>query len=227
MLKRDKNGFLEILRNNNFEASSFKRYEKDVDGGKGFIIQLKNSPLFFLARTRAEDYHDHDSRYVKFAPDFPKSDYLPRENWCGIDKIYDYFNDWLNNHVKLYLEELEVSDLWEQLEGNNLFNSDPLSNRSSINFTKPEKERITASIDHFRKLIEVEYSPTEEQLEIINDRLGYLTESLDRLNKVDWQGIAISTVMSISIALSLDTENGKNLFTLFKQAFTAALEYLK
>ncbi len=228
MLKRDKNTFIEIIKSKGLELSSFKRYEKDnVDGNPAFIIQLENSPLYFMARTRNEDYHEHDSRFIKFGPNFPKSDYVPSQNWDSIEKVYEIFEYWLDSHVKTYLEEIDIPDLWEQLEGKTLFSTDPLSNRTSDSFTKPEKERICASLEHFKKLAVMEYNPSDEQLEIIQDRISYLADSLDRLNKVDWQGIAISTVISISIALSLDTEKGRHLFTLFKQAFTAALEFLK
>ena len=228
MLKRDKNGFLDIIKSNDLEPSLFKRYEKDdVDGDPGFIIQLENSPLFFLARTNSDDYHKHDSRFIEFAPKYPKSEYLPDSSWDNIEGVYEWFDFWLRKHVKTYIEEIDIPDLWEQLEGNYLFDADPLRSRNTIAFSKPEKEKIRASLEHFSKLISVEYNPTEDQLEIIQDRLKYLSDSLDRLNKVDWQGIAISSVISISIALSLDTEQGKNLFDLFKQAFTAALELLK
>lgn len=126
-----------------------------------------------------------------------------------------------------YLEEIDIPDLWEQLDGQVLFTSDPLSRRSSESFTKPEKERIRTSLENFKKLVATEYNPSEEQLEIIEDRLSYLASGLDRLNKVDWQGITVSTLISISIALSLDTEKGKYLFQLFKQAFAALLETIK
>lgn len=225
MLKRDKNGFLDIIRRNDLSHSSFKRYEKDdVDGYPGFIIQLENSPLFFLARTSRDDFHEHDCRYIKFGPEFPKSDYEPKNNWGTIDVVYEEFEYWLKNHVIAYLEEIDIEDLWDQLEGQSLFSPDPLSSRSSDSFSKPEKERIRSSINQFRKLIETQYQPHTTQLEAIEDRLEYLVDSLDRLNKVDWQGVAISTVISISIALNLDTQDGKNLFDLFRQAFTALLE---
>jgi len=117
--------------------------------------------------------------------------------------------------VKTYIEEIEILDLWAQLEGQSLLSVDPLRNRKNSDFDKAEKEHIRASLKQFMKLVEVEYKPTQDQLAVIEDRLNYLGESLDRLNRVDWHGIAISTVISISIALSLDTERGKNsIFTL-------------
>lgn len=228
MLKRDKNKFLEAIKENGLEPSSFKHYEKDdVEGEPAFIVQLKNSPLFFMSRTDSSNYLNHDSRYIEFSPKFTKSDYYPYSGWDNIDGVLDVFNSWLEYHVKIYLLELEETDLWAQLEGKVLFGSDPMSNRTSGQFSKPEKQRIQESLANFKKLIEVEYAPTNEQLDVVQDRLDYLANSLDRLNKTDWQGVAVSTIISISIALSLDTEKGKGLFSLFKQSFAAMLEYMK
>jgi len=56
-------------------------------------------------------------------------------------------------------------------------------------------------------------------MESIDDRLDYLTQAVDRLNKFDWKSLLISTIISISVALSFDTEKGKQLFNLFKQVF--------
>jgi hypothetical protein len=220
MLKRDKNGFVQIIEEFGFSSSQFKRFEKDVESHPGFILQFVNSPLFFLARTQNNNYHEHDCRYVEFAPHFPKSEYWPLENWCDISDVYDVFKDWLKNHVSLYLEEIDVPDLWDQLGGRGIFNGDPLVDRNNEKFNKNEKQQVIAAIEHFKKLLTSEHAPSEDQLEVISDRLDYLTEAIDRLDKVDWQGVAVSTIMSISIALSLDTEKGRSLFDLFKDAFT-------
>ena len=54
---------------------------------------------------------------------------------------------------------------------------------------------------------------------IISQKLDYLTEAIDRLNKFDWRAVAFSTIMTISATLSLDTEKGSLLIELFKQIF--------
>ncbi|CDU03077.1 hypothetical protein L4C37_21900 [Vibrio kagoshimensis] len=226
MLKKHKNGFIGIIEHSGFQVNQFRTVEKEVDGYPGFILQFVNSPLAFLARTSVENYFEHDYRYVQFAPSYPKSEYVPSNSWCAIEDVYEGFKGWLSDHVDHYLEEIDIPDLWSQIERHNLFIGDPLVNRSNKGFDKAEKERVVLAIEHFKKLLELEYKPTAEQLETINDRLGYLVESVDRLNKVDWQGVAISTLMSISIALSLDTQKGRDLFNLFKTAFTSAIEFI-
>lgn len=228
MLKCDKNGFIELIKENGHDPLSFKRYEKDdVEGFPAFIIQLKNSPLFFMVRTNNSSFHEHDARYIEFAPGFPKSDYFPGHDWTSMTEVYGWFENWLEFHVNSYIREIDALDLWEQLEGSVLFDSDPIRSRNTDSFSKPEKERIIGALDRFVGLIDAEFDPSDHQREIIEDRLNYLKDGMDRLNKVDWQAIAVSTVISISIALSLDTDNGKKLFDLFKQAFSVALDLLR
>jgi hypothetical protein len=70
-----------------------------------------------------------------------------------------------------------------------------------------------------RLLIVGRFSPAVPEMESIDDRLDYLTQAVDRLNKFDWKSLLISTIISISVALSFDTEKGKQLFNLFKQVF--------
>jgi hypothetical protein len=76
-------------------------------------------------------------------------------------------------------------------------------------------------------MIAEEFNPTQEQLQFINERLDYLAKAVDRLNRFDWTGLAISIVVSIAVNLSVDTEGGRVLFTLFKAAFQATTKLLK
>ncbi|MEX2488127.1 MAG: hypothetical protein WD356_01210 [Pseudomonadales bacterium] len=225
MIKKDKNGFLDVIRSRGLDPTQFKRHEKEVDGYRAFIVQLVNSPLFFMARTTNDDFREHDVRYINFGPGYTKSDYLPEFGWADIDYVYAVFSEWLERHVEPFIEENEETDLWEQIESDHLLTGDPLSNRDQRTFSKPEKEKVRIALQQFEALIVAEFSPSPTQLESIQDRLEYLSEGVDRLNRVDWQGIAITTVISISIALNLDTDQGKTLFGLFKRAFSAGVEY--
>ena len=100
----------------------------------------------------------------------------------------------------------------------------PLSSLSTIqkedllHFTDTEKKQIKSGLDEYKRLIIVNYIPTPEQLELINERLKYLSDSVERLNRFDWKALAASTVVSIGITLTLNTETGKQLFNLFMQA---------
>ncbi len=71
------------------------------------------------------------------------------------------------------------------------------------------------------------FTPGEEELQVINERLDYLTRAVDRLNRFDWRGVAISTVLSIGTALTLDTEKGRILWGLFQQAMATVVHLLR
>lgn len=106
MLRRYKNGFIDVIQKHGFSPSSF-RVEKTVDGNPAFILQLRNTPRSFMARTSSEDFHSLDMRFVRFAPDYPTTDYYPDTNWTNIEDIYERFGLWLDNDVALYLEEVD------------------------------------------------------------------------------------------------------------------------
>lgn len=177
-----------------------------------------------MARTSSEDFHSLDMRFVRFAPDYPTTDYYPDMNWTNIEDIYTRFGGWLDTDVTLYLEEIDAPDLWEQIETGHLFEDDPLFDQKKASFGKVEKERIRRALEHFRESVEEQFSPNEQQDQAIRDRLEYLSEALDRLNKTDWQGVAISALISISVALSLDTDQGKRLFDLFKSTLASVAQ---
>jgi hypothetical protein len=70
-----------------------------------------------------------------------------------------------------------------------------------------------------RLLIIDRFAPSTAEMESIDARLNYLTQAIERLNRFDWKSLLISSIMSISVALSFDTEKGRQLYKLFKQVF--------
>ena len=70
------------------------------------------------------------------------------------------------------------------------------------------------------------FKPDEEQSKLIAEKLNYLSNAVDRLNRFDWNGLALSIVISISINLAVDTDGGRLLYKLFEQAFNEAIKLL-
>ncbi len=75
------------------------------------------------------------------------------------------------------------------------------------------------AINDLKLLIHQQFGTTEVEQEAVVARLDYLVEASKRLNKYDWKSLAINTIISITITLSLDTEKGRQLFELFKRVF--------
>jgi hypothetical protein len=72
-----------------------------------------------------------------------------------------------------------------------------------------------------------QFNPSPEQEEFIEERLEYLSEAVDKLNRFDWKGVALSTLLSIGANLCVDKESGRILFGLFQQAFQSVTHLLK
>ena len=91
-------------------------------------------------------------------------------------------------------------------------------NRKAFNID--ERKQIIMSINDLKLLINNSLNTSTEEQSLVNERLDYLIEASDRLNKFDWKSLAISTLISISITLSLDTQKEQLLFELFKKVFS-------
>ena len=170
MLKKDKNAFLDVIKENDIDPSLFRNYEKEVDGHPAFILRLENTPLFFMARTASYDYHDHDCRYIKYAPTYPKSNYFPDEpftDWGNIEMVLYHFNTWLKEHVKIYLEEIETPDLWNQFQESSITQIDFESPNAHLPFSKTEKQRIRSELEQFKKELIAEYHPSKEEINAV------------------------------------------------------------
>ncbi len=83
------------------------------------------------------------------------------------------------------------------------------------------------AIEELKLLIHKNLETTVEEQQVVNNQLDYLIEAMNRLNKFDWKSIAISSIMSISVALTLDTNKGQLLFDLFKKVFSIIPMLLK
>lgn len=126
--------------------------------------------------------------------------------------------------MKTYLEDRDVPDLWSQIETLAFSSVSPImSTRDTSMFSESEKVQARIAVQTFQQSIIENFNPPQEQLEYITDQLKYLADAVDRLNKFDWRGLALSIVVGIAINLTVDTEGGRLLFKLFEQAFQSAL----
>ena len=229
MLKKYKNGFVDIVRKAGLSPTDFNAKDAEIDGLSTFVIAYRDSPLKFIVLKDTDDRHRFDWAYTVFEPDFPQvPSYLDAEQRLTIQDIYSIFKRWLAEHVVDYIDDCGTHDLWAQVQkAEALVNGHKISGDELTDFSEEEKARLRQSINEFRQLVIANFSPSVAEIEIINDRLDYLNKALDRLNRFDWRGIALSSLISITVALSLDTQKGRLLYELFKQVFATALRYLQ
>jgi hypothetical protein len=148
---------------------------------------------------------------------------IPYSGFMPFSAALQHFNEWLKSQVQRSIQESSVPDLWSQLQQTDQF----ANSADDTYFSFEEKEQLKLSVEEFKLLIVKTFTPSTDEMKVVNERLDYLKDAIDRLNRFDWQSVAMSTLVSISIALSLDTEKGRILFGLFQQAFNAIVNLLK
>jgi len=225
MLKQHKNALLDVITEAGYNPKLFQAEDEklpiktsfDTDVSDVVSIKIKDSPLKFSINTSSDDFYVFKVKYTLFTPRYPE---MPWSSPMDINELLKEFRFWLEVYVGKFIQEQELPDLWAQLETYKSFaNESDITEESTSDFSEEEKENLRNSIKTFESLVEENFNPNNEQTEFINEQLDYLSNALERLNRFDWRGVAISTLLSIAVNLSVDTEKGRLLFGLFQQAF--------
>jgi len=225
MLKKYRNQLIPLIKASGLDPATFKSRDEEIKSYQWFTIQYQDSPLWFRFSATDDSHHHIGYLCTNFNPTFSETAGEIRASEEDEDAFHP-FTFWLYD-VKEYITERTTPDMWKQLEQQrSLLPSRELGKDDTAPFSEDEKAQLRLSIDEFRLLIEKTFKPTEQEFTLINRRLDYLVERLDKLPRVDWWSLALSTVTSISIALTLDTEKGSILVDLFKQVFSRILQFI-
>ena len=230
MLKKYKNGFIDIIKEYGLDPGVFIGEEvRHANLDSVFIIRVAGTELTFETRNLPDDPHGFDCRHNRSAlihDSETESSYTTGTRPISI--IYGYFKKWLTNYALPYINDLSEPDLWSQIGGNppspgHLMIGDDETRQ----FSTGEKQQMKLSMEEFRALLVNRFGPSADALSAIDDRLSYLADAAERLNRFDWRGVALSSLISISGALCLDAQEGKELFEMFKHVFEKVTLQLK
>ncbi len=214
ILKKYKNQLFQFLKDHPIGFNNFELIESE----NALKLEYKNTPFFFVINGDV----DFDLFYcscISFQNGYPHID-LSRGNSEPFSDIIGQLKYWINNDLAAYNEEREAIDLWEEYnKGETLLDIEQIDFGDKTNFSIDEQKQIALSINELKSLIQANFAINSAQLALVNARLDYLIESSQRLNRFDWKSIAVNTIISISVAMSFDTQQGTQLFELFKQVF--------
>ena len=220
MLKKYKNQLFTTIQNlgidfNNFKISATNSTENDLERT---TLTFIDTPFDFVIRTNRDSFDLFDYQATEFRPGYPISSLSP--GYIPFSKILEHFTTWLNKDLRDYLDENASIDLWtEYTEGNKLLNIDQIDFNDKAQFSYDERKQISFAVEDLKFLIISQFQLKGVETKLIHQRLDYLTEAAERMNKFDWKSLVISTIIGIATTLSLDTEQGKDLFLLFKRVF--------
>jgi len=225
MLKSTKNSIFNLIKNAGLDPDNFGLIETETSSHPTYEIGYKNTSFKFILRNLASNFDEYDYRFSTFSPGYKLSQVNP--NWESVSKAMTVFDNWLKNHLKRFIAEETEIDLWEEFKkGNKTLNINSINFDEQSKFSNDEKRQTILAINELKLLISKKFETSVDEQKLVEYRLDYLIEATERLNKFDWKSLAISTLMSISIALSLDTEKGYQLFELFKKVFNVIPQLL-
>ncbi len=234
MLKIYKNQLLELIEEAGLDPSLFKSSDEPTGHDSRFLresrfeIEFNDTGHRCYIAVNPKNHHSFRINFTRYNPGFPWS-YVEQPQRpiynSDIKEVKHRFAEWLEE-VKLYVEESLTPDLWVRLESEKrLLDPTRLLEIDTSPFEEDEKAQVRLVVGEFRLQLISTFSPSQDQLKLINERLDYLVESTERLNHFDWKSLALNTLIAMTVTLSLDTEKGKLLFELFKKAF-AGIVYL-
>jgi hypothetical protein len=229
MLRRYRNALFEGVAKAGLSNDDFSGTESVVNGRAVFVVQYRDTALRFFVRGASNSPDIFEHSYTRFAPGYPtppQTEYAPKSGWATFASVLEEFSRWLARDGRNAAEEELLPDLWARASSG-VMSQGAFAGHETTDFSPEERKQIKLAVETFRHLLIAAFKPTRQQLDLVDGQLSYLKDAVDRLNRFDWRGVAISTLLSISIALSFDTERGRQLYGLFQQAFSAIQHALK
>jgi len=218
MRRTFKNELFQFLSQTKFGIDQFRFLENSSSqpGLSSVSIRYKETPLEFFIKELSGYNDKFTTSYYKYAQGFPLTTHGP--NAESFQEVLQRIKNWLDGDVSSYIDDENTPDLWD--EYNSYRKAVDLTNFDVIEtekFSKEESRQIALALGQMKQIIRLEYKTTEEQQFLVEEKLDYLIEAVDRLNKFDWKSTLFSTFLSILINLTVDTAKGAILFETLKQ----------
>ena len=198
MLNEHKNGLLDVLKREGFDPELFVAEEYGIVRFlSGFKLTFADTPLWFSAENPKDSYELFTCFWTAFSPGFTQRS---SRELLALPEMYEFFVVWLNSHVRKYLDSLLVPNLWEQIETQKKLLSFDAVDQDTGFYSDDEKAALRSSLNTAKLFITERFSPSEDQVEMINERFDYLAQSLDRLSKRDWKPLLLSYAKNGSVS---------------------------
>lgn len=228
MLRRHTNALLQEILRSGLDPALFDAVENyDAHDHPGFDVRLRDSPLTFTIRNPEGRFEDFDYQFTEFGAGYPWTDIRPESGYVTFDQVLAVFREWVDTDIRDHLEDVALPDLWSQVNHARTMLGQVAGISSEELFSEDEKAQTRIAIQQFKLLVFKTFDPSPGEQAVVDQQLDHLANAVDRLGKFDWQGIALNTLISIGVTLSLDTEKGRILFGLFQQSLSYALHLLK
>lgn len=129
-----------------------------------------------------------------------------------------YFKEWLQNLKR----ELGLEDKWESLALVLANSKASFTDSTDEKFSAQEYDRLASRLDNAVKRLP-EAGLEEEEIEVIRLKFEHLKKMGKNLDKSDWHGLFIGTLVSTLNQLGVSPETAQEVWELLKQIFNNLL----
>lgn len=218
LLKSQKNDLLRIISSNGLEPYNFiwtERYVSYVDSSKKVIsLDYKDTEYYFTFDLDSGRY------YCFFSPGYKIiEDYIFNTIW---DSVVEVFVEWIG----FLKDEISQPDLWDEIRKYNFYTEFNEITDGNEPFNVVQAKQIQNGIEAIRSYLIEQVQSDQENVRIINEKMDYLVNSIDRMGKVDWKNIFVGAMVNLSITLALDPEQAKTIISIFKTVIDGAIKLL-
>ena len=211
LLTSQKDTLFESVESSGLSPSQFEFQETPslLSSGKmATRLIFKNSEYYFSFETHPNSLTAH------YAICCPGNIAHTEHHNSGLWHVQlNFVNQWLNNLIR----EINSPNKWDRLnkeiEGIG-FNFENSEDKFTVSEYEDLKQRILILQTGISSI-----GLLPEQVSAINAKLDHLTDLAKVMNKFDWKGLLVGTIITIVIQLNVNSQNAQALWTLIKQIF--------
>ena len=220
ILKKYKNKIYQVVKDSNIDLKIIKKEEATDDYRDYFSLSYDDS-MKFSVRNTLDSFFKFEFKYTKFEKNYPETEWLPKGYYAGIELVLEELNNWINTELKDYASEFEELDYWDKAEDNlEYLDYEYIDFEDQKEFTLEEKEQVKVGLNEVQLTINSKLKLDEHQKQLVERRIKYLEEAIERNNKTDWKSIAISTFLGLIMNLGVDTNTGKLIWQIVQSIFS-------
>lgn len=208
--KKHTNELLKVLLAEGQDVNRFGLKELVTNYPGGIVeIRYNDSPMYFrIYPANADDFYFYKIVYSTFSPTY--SEKYDNSRQLTLDEVKDDLAHWLKSEIAKYIDNECDIDYWKIIR-ENPFTIESIDFSKNEPFSLEEREQLQIGLEEIKVLVAQNFGLDQSELGIVNKKIDYLIEATKRLDKTDWKGIAISTIIAIVYDLSLD-EHKRGMF---------------
>lgn len=179
--KEKRNSLFERIIAAGEDPGAFTR-ELRADLGESFVITHRASGAVFWVNPYGTSY---SFRY-RIGDGIERG--MDSQVWAG---VLAAFSKWLVGVRR----DLETPDLWEEYEKGELVEGELVTENTA--FSDEEKAEIVGRLKELKEQVLQEHELGDRELQLLDEKLAYLEDAVDRMGRLDWRSAALGTLFSM------------------------------